>query len=123
MREAPSTAQTDRIDTVIQALQAGPNETEQANGITSALPDGLQLSVAEIQGTRVVLELGGETEGRSSTENVLAVGQIVLSFTALPSIDQVTFQRGGVPVETLLADGALTTEPLTAGDYASLRAR
>jgi hypothetical protein len=73
------------------------------------------------RGRRVVLELSGETGGRSATENVLAVGQIVLSVTALPTVDEVTFQRDGVAVEALLADGALTTEPLTAADYAALR--
>ncbi|WP_433169197.1 GerMN domain-containing protein [Kribbella sp. CA-247076] len=123
LREAPSTAPSDRLATVVQALQAGPNDREQADGLTSALPEGLQLTVVEIQGTRVVLELSGEVEGRSATENVLAVAQIVLSLTALPSIDQVTFQRNGAPAETLLADGALTTEPLTADDYSMLRTR
>jgi spore germination protein GerM len=104
-------------------LIAGPTSTEQATGITTALPPNLNLTIAELRGTRVTLELSGETEGRSATENILAVGQIVLSVTALPSIDEVTFSRNGVPVEALLADGALTTDPLTASDYASLRAR
>ncbi len=122
-REAPTGAPAARLEIVIQDLIAGPTETEQANGITTALPPNLNLTIAELSGTRVVLELSGETEGRSATENVLAVGQIVLSVTALPSVDEVTFSRGGVPVEALLADGALTTDPLTAADYASLRAR
>ena len=123
VREAPTTALTDRLNTVIEALQTGPNTDEQANGATSALPAELHLTVVEIQGSRIVLELSAGIEDRSATENVLAVGQIVLSFTALPSIDQVSFWHDGAPVEALLADGALTTEPLTAADYASLRAR
>jgi spore germination protein GerM len=122
-RQAPPGAPAERIETVIKGLIAGPTSTEQANGITTALPPNLNLTIAELRGTRVTLELSGETEGRSATENILAVGQIVLSVTALPSIDEVTFSRNGVPVEALLADGALTTDPLTASDYASLRAR
>jgi spore germination protein GerM len=121
IRESPTTAPSDRLTAVIQALMAGPNETEQANGITSALPAGLTLTVADTRGRRIVLELAGESETRSATENVLAVGQIVLSVTALPTVDEVTFQRDGVAVEALLADGALTTEPLTAADYTALR--
>ncbi|TDO29840.1 sporulation and spore germination protein [Kribbella sp. VKM Ac-2527] len=120
-REAPTTTPADRLAAVIQALMTGPNDTEQSDGITSALPPELTLTVADVQGKRVVLELSGETEGRSAAENVLAVGQIVLSVTALPTVDEVTFQRHGVAVEALLADGALTTEPLTAADYAALR--
>ncbi|HEY3557557.1 MAG TPA: GerMN domain-containing protein [Kribbella sp.] len=119
-RQAPPTA---RLQAVIDDLIAGPSDVEQANGVTTALPPNATLTVVTIQGSRVVLELSGDTEGRSATENVLAVGQIVLSVTALPSVDEVTFSRNGVPVEALLADGALTTEPLTESDYQSLRAR
>ncbi|MFI7065755.1 GerMN domain-containing protein [Kribbella sp. NPDC050124] len=109
------------LDGVIQALRTGPTGPEQADGITTALPPGLALTVVAIQGTRVVLELSGETDGRSATQNVLAVGQIVLSVTALQSVDEVTFSRAGKPVEALLADGAVTTQPLTAEDYEALR--
>lgn len=123
VREAPGPAAADRLQTVIAALLAGPASTEQANGLTSALPPELALAVRDVQGDRVELELSGETDGRSATENVLAVGQIVLSVTALPTIREVTFSRNGRRVEALLADGALTTAPLTASDYATLRSR
>ncbi|WBQ02080.1 GerMN domain-containing protein [Kribbella sp. CA-293567] len=120
-REAPSPALTDQLNTVVLNLLAGPTDNEQAAGLSSAIPAGLQLSVVEVQGKRAVLELTGETDGRSATDNVLAVGQIVLSFTTLRAIDEIVFWRDGVPVETLLADGALTTKPLTAKDYAPLQ--
>lgn len=123
VRDTPATTPTDRLTAVVDALLAGPTENEQAGGITTALPPGIALSVADIQGSRVDLQLSGQTDGRSATENVLAVGQIVLSVTALPTIDQVSFSRDGAPVEALLADGALTAEPLTAADYEALRAR
>ncbi|TCC26880.1 GerMN domain-containing protein [Kribbella speibonae] len=123
VRDAPSPAASDRLQTVIAALLAGPTTTEQANGLTSALPPELTLAVSNVQGDRVDLDLSGETDGRSAAENVLAVGQIVLSVTALPTIREVTFSRDGQPVEALLADGALTTAPLTAADYAALRSR
>ncbi|MFI5693922.1 GerMN domain-containing protein [Kribbella sp. NPDC051586] len=122
VREAPTTTPADRLTAVVDTLLAGPTDREQAGGITTALPPDLSLRIVEVQGSRAVLELSGQTDGRSATENVLAVGQIVLSLTALPSIDQVTFARDGVPIEALLADGALTTAPLTASDYETLRA-
>jgi spore germination protein GerM len=119
-RPAPN---SDRLQAVLDDLIAGPTELEQANGVTTALPPNAALTIAKVDGSHVTLELSGDTEGRSATENVLAVGQIVLSVTALATVDAVTFSRDGVPVEALLADGALTTEPLTAADYQSLRAR
>ena len=123
VREVPTTTPADGLTAVVDALLAGPTDREQAGGITTALPPGLILTIVEVRGSRVVLELSGQTGGRSATENILAVGQIVLSLTAVQSIDQVTFARDGVPVEALLADGALTTAPLTAADYDSLRSR
>ncbi|WP_433169356.1 GerMN domain-containing protein [Kribbella sp. CA-247076] len=111
----------DLLDGVIERLTAGPTSAEQADGITSALPPDLSLTVVTVQDARVGLELSGGDTDRSATENVLAVGQIVLSVTALPSVQEVTFWRNGAPVEALLADGALTTEPLTAADYEALR--
>ncbi|MFG1813680.1 GerMN domain-containing protein [Kribbella sp. NPDC049174] len=118
---AREVAGNDQLDGLIHALTAGPTAAEQADGITSALPPGIALTVVVVQGTTVGLELSGETDGRSATESVLAVGQIVLSVAALQSVDQVTFWRDGAPVEALLADGALTTAPLTAADYEALR--
>jgi spore germination protein GerM len=118
---AREVSSTDRLDGVIQALTAGPTSSEQDDGITTALPPGITVTVVVVQGTSVGLELSGETDDRSPTENVLAVGQIVLSVTSLPAVDQVTFWRDGVPVEALLADGALTTKPLTSADYEALR--
>ncbi|MEV0799153.1 GerMN domain-containing protein [Kribbella sp. NPDC050281] len=122
-REAPSTTSTELMNAVLQGLQDGPTATERAGGLTSALQPGLTLSVIHVQARSVVLELSGETGGRSAAENVLAVGQIVLSVTALPAVDEVTFSHNGVPVEALLADGALTTKPLTAKDYEALRSQ
>lgn len=122
-RQAPTGGPAERLNSVVSALMSGPSETEQASGITTALPQDLTLTVAKTEGTRVVIELAGATEGRSATENILAVGQIVLSVTALPTVEEVTFSRGGIPVEALLADGALTTNPLTASDFESLRAQ
>ena len=62
-REAPTGAPAARLHAVIEDLTAGPTETEQANGITTALPPNLNLTITQVQGTRVVLELSGETEG------------------------------------------------------------
>jgi hypothetical protein len=67
--------------------------------------------------------MAGEGATRSSTETVLVVAQIVLSVTSLPAVHAVRFVRDGQPLEALLADGALTDRPLTAADYATLRAR
>ncbi len=120
-RDVPAGSVEDRLNAVLAALVVGPTEEELARGVASALPEGLQLKVLSVDGPEVVLELSGETDGRSATENVLAVGQIVLSVTSVRPVTKVRLARDGRPVEALLADGALTAEPLTAADYAELR--
>ena len=44
-REAPTGAPAARLHAVIEDLTAGPTETEQANGITTALPPNLNLTI------------------------------------------------------------------------------
>ena len=121
-RDVPSGSLEDRLDGLLAALAAGPSEAEQGQGVTSALPAGLQVRVLTVSGPEVVLELNGETDGTSATENVLAVGQIVLSATSFDAVKQVRLARDGQPVEALLADGALTDHPLSAADFSILRA-
>ncbi|ADB32953.1 hypothetical protein Kfla_3901 [Kribbella flavida DSM 17836] len=120
-RETPTGSRDDRLSEALDSLTAGPSEKEQAAGITTAFPAGLDLAVEAVDGTRVVLNLSGETDGRSATDNVLTVGQVVLSLTSLPSVTEITFVRDGTPVEALLPGGALTADPLTAADYLPLK--
>ena len=121
VRDVPSGTLEDRLDGLLATLAAGPSEAEQRQGVTSALPAGLRVRVLTVSGPEVVLELSGETDGTSATENVLAVGQIVLSATSFEAVKQVRLVRDGRPVEALLADGALTDHPLRAADFATLR--
>jgi spore germination protein GerM len=111
----------DRLRAVLSALMEGPTDDEQAKGVSSALPAELQIRVLSLDLPQVTLELSGDTAGKSATENVLAVGQIVLTVAALSPVSEVRLARNGRPVEALLADGALTAEPLRAADYAALR--
>ena len=122
-REMSGRSVGERLRAALSALTAGPSEKEQAAGVTTAFPSGLDLEISAVQGHRVVLGLNGETDGRSAVDSILTVGQVVLSLTSVPSIDEVAFVRDGVAVEALLPGGALTAEPLTAADYAKLKAR
>jgi spore germination protein GerM len=112
----------ERVRTALAALIAGPNERERAAGITTALPPELGLAISAVEGQRAVLTVDGETGGSSTVDNILTVGQVVLSLTSVPSIHEVAFVRDGAPVEALLPGGALTADPLTAADYGKLKA-
>lgn len=121
-RQIPE-ASTDRLRALVDGLLAGPTDDEQDRGLSTALPSGLSLRTTRESNGIVALDLDTDSGGRSSSETVLAVGQLVLTATSLPGVQAVRFTRDGRPVEALLADGALTTRPLLASDYAELKAR
>ena len=51
----------------------------------------------------------------------LAVGQVVLTVTSVPTVREVVLVADGARIEAPLPGGALTGRPLTAADYAVLR--
>ena len=123
-RLVPVARSTTRPDAqaVLQVLFNGPTETELAAGLRTAISTQTNVrsvstdrSTAVIDLTTTFVEVGGQ-------EQILALGQVVLTATATPGITDVRFQLEGQAVEVPRADGTLSSGPLTAADYESLRA-
>lgn len=110
----------DELADLLANLADGPTGQERGQQFSTALPPGTRLSVTAVDGSTATVDIVGSTDpsGRSSR---LAAGQIVLTATSLPGIDAVRLRRNGDPVEAPLPGGQLTTDPLTANDYAALR--
>ena len=101
-------------------LEAGPTDDERSQGLGTVLGTAVTLSLDGLRGgtARVEVEL---TAGELAADQVpLALGQVVLTLTALPGIERVQLVSGGEPVEMALPGGRLTTDPVTADDYAEL---
>jgi hypothetical protein len=101
---------TERLLALLERGPAGEDDR-----VRSAVSDEAIASVTVRDGTAVV-ELAEVT----GPDQVLAIGQLVLTLTSLPEIDQVRVQRDGEPVEVPLPDGTLVSRPLQAQDYSSL---
>jgi hypothetical protein len=101
---------TERLMALLERGPAGEDDR-----VRSAVSDDAIASVEVRDGTAVV-ELAEVT----GPDQVLAIGQLVLTLTSLPEIDQVRVQRDGEPVEVPLPDGTLVSRPLQAQDYSSL---
>jgi Sporulation and spore germination len=110
-----------RLATVIAALTSGPSAVEQAGGYATAIPPGLEVSFVSLVDGQVTVDLAGESGVVTPAESPLTVGQIVLTLTAFPGIDEVRLTRDHVSIEVPLADGSLTSAPLGADDYRLLR--
>ncbi|MGY1828731.1 MULTISPECIES: AMIN-like domain-containing (lipo)protein [unclassified Blastococcus] len=105
----------ERLGELLSALVAGPTEEERAEGLSTALPAGLEASVTGIDDGTATIDLSGAAPLPSTRR---AVAQLVLTATSLPGVEAVLLTSGGEPVEAPLPSGALTDAPLLPADYA-----
>lgn len=117
-------------DLVVQALAVGPDPEQVASGLRTIARDPLSgLSLVSIPAeavdepdpaTAVNVRLDPAFSALPSSEQVLLLGQVVLSLTG-SGWGAVSFtDQGGVPVAVPLPDGLLLDSPAIARDYASL---
>lgn len=111
-----------RVDAVLRALLDGPAEEFAAEGYRSALPQGEDLVLsAEVRAGVARVELTPAFREIPAADQVLAVGQIVLTLTARPGVGQVRFVLDGQPIAVPRADGSVTTQTVSRDDFAALR--
>ena len=101
-------------------LTAGPDQVERDRGMASAIPPGLTLTLVRLIGSNAVVDIGGTDPGPAADQAKLAIGQVVLTLTAIPQVDSVLLTRNGRPLEAVLPDGELTELPLTREDFTVL---
>ncbi|RIV41648.1 hypothetical protein D2L64_02080 [Micromonospora radicis] len=115
-----------RIDEVPEAdaqlrdLLAGPTPAERDDGLTSALPGALSNAVVELVEGQAAVTVAPAAAETGRIDELLAYGQIVCTLTARTDVTAVRFLRDGVPLSVPRADSSLSSEPLTAADYAAL---
>ena len=106
--------------TVLKVLSAGPTESEQANGLATALPPDADARVVREEEGVVTVDLPAAAETSSRSDAVLGYAQLVLTLTALPTVSGVRFAQAGKALQVPGADGALTDRPLSRVDYREL---
>ena len=117
-RTASATCPVD-VRGLLDELRAGPMQTARSQGLATALPPESGLELVSTTSDAVTVNL--ETESQISAERLpIAVGQVVLTLTSAPDIRRVSLLSNGEPVQVPLADGELTTLPVSAADYVSL---
>lgn len=106
----------------LDQLLAGPTTDEERSGLRTAIPIDssiLDISVTEGQAT---VDLSAEFGNVGGQEEILAIGQLVLTLTAI-GIEQVMVNLEGLPVALPLPNGVLVADPVGVADYHSLIAR
>jgi spore germination protein GerM len=120
VRRAPTSGDThSQVEQALSHLTAGPDGDEQARGLTSAIPPGLQVMLVRLIGSQAIVDIKGTDPGPATEEARLATAQVVLTLTSIPSVDSVLLTRNGHP-QAVLPDGELTQLPMTKDDVAAL---
>jgi spore germination protein GerM len=116
--------------TVMDRLEDGPLPQDQPPGLRSAVPPN-SIGPVMVSGGVATVDLapafvqpstGTEQLPVPNVDQPLAFGEIVLTLTSLPGVGQVRFTVAGQPQGALAADGSLVDGPVSADNYASLRA-
>ena len=116
-RDTGTGSPAERLEELLSGLAAGPTEEEQAQGLSTALPQGLELSVTGIDAATATIDLSGAATLPSGEDSRRAVAQLVLTATSLPGVEAVLLTSDGKPVEAPLPSGELTDLPLSPADY------
>ena len=118
-RETEGTSRREQLEQLLTALAEGPNGPERREQLSTALSPEVRLTVAELSDGAATIDIDGPAEAPSGGASRRAVAQIVLTATSVPGVDAVRLRLSGAPVEAPLPSGELTSEPLTAADYAA----
>lgn len=119
-RDTDGSSRRDRLEQLLTALAEGPTDAERSEQLSTALPPELRLTLVELSDGTATIDFDGPAEAPSGWASRRAVAQIVLTATSVPGVEAVRLTLTGEPVEAPLPSGELTSEPLTAADYAVL---
>jgi spore germination protein GerM len=120
-----SLAKPAAVAAVVEALQGGPPSGETGVGIRSAVPtrqEALIKPAVDDSGVATIDLPPGFFELIPPDDQLLAIGQIVLTVTEVGGIGQVLFTESGQPLGVPRKGGGISdgTTPLARRDYAEL---
>lgn len=122
MAEAVEGAPAQQVEALLTALQTGPSEADRRRGLSSALGPGTSLRLSSLSDGTAGISIETGTSAPSPGRAPRAVGQIVLSVSTVPGVDDVVLLQSGGPIAVPLPDGVLVDRPVDADDYRDLLA-
>jgi spore germination protein GerM len=101
------------LKSILTSLLAGPEVAEAANGITTAIPTGVQLLSVTTQGSMVTVNFNSAFGTITGSATELAVAQVVATVAAQNgSKTGVTFEVDSLPISVPIASGAQVPGPV-----------
>lgn len=115
-RQVPSPV---TVHAVVAALLAGSSPDDEP-GVRSAWTTAEQVTEVSVTAGIAMIDLAEGFLELPAGEQLLAVGQMVLTLTDQPGIGQVQFQRDGERIRVPGADGTTLLRPVSRDDYTAL---
>lgn len=107
----------DDPDDIFESLIAGPNESERNAGLTSNLPDELELRSARLRGRILTVDVNAQFRELTSDALRVAVAQLVATANEIDGVERLRLQINGENQVWPLGDGQNTDRLLTIYDY------
>ena len=104
-------------DSIFTSLFAGPNEAEADSGLSTFLPEGLELNNARVRVRSLTLDVNDVCDELTAVALRTAVAQIVATASGIDGIEQVRIQIDGENQVWPVGDGENTDRPRTVYDY------
>jgi hypothetical protein len=110
-----------RLRSVLAALKAGPTPEDRANGYSTVVTP-YDVRIAAVRGSTAVVDLTAPSGRSGMDRDSLALGQLVLTLTAVPGIESVDFERDGQRLDFVFDDSfeKVTRTPVKRSTYDTL---
>ena len=115
-----SSGVTPELTRIVAILERGPGPADHRGAERSAVSRGDVVEDVAQDDAQVTIELDDGFAEVAGSDQVLALGQIVMTLTSIPSVGTVVFRQGGEPLDVPLPDGTLVRRPVDRADYTSL---
>lgn len=109
-------------DRVVAELLTGPTDAEQNRALRSAVPDAAVVTSVSVAGGVATVNLAPEFADIPASDQVLAVGQLVLTLTDQRGIGRVRFAVDEAQIAVPLPTGESADQSVSRDDYISLAA-
>jgi hypothetical protein len=115
-RTLPATQAVARA--AMDALCGGPNDFEEAAGLTSSVPEGTEVLGISVKDKVATVDLSGDyASGGGSLSMMTRVAQVVYTLTQFKSIRAVQFHLDGEPVDAIGGEGIIVDSPQRRADW------
>ena len=100
------------------SLLEGPTASEAASGVGSEIPDDTTLLGVTVENGIATVDLSAEYEsGGGSLSMMMRLAQVTYTLTQFPTVQKVSFELDGQPVEVFSGEGIVLDEPVDRDDY------